>query len=137
MDVRNCANCGRIFNYLSGPPICQVCKEHMDLKFQEVKEYVREHPGATINEVSAENDVTPKQIKQWVREERLQFADDSPVVFQCESCGTNIKTGRYCDACKRNQANTFAKASHRPEIPKPAPKKTQTHDNKMRHFSGE
>ena len=43
MDVRNCKVCGRIFNYLSGPPVCQVCKENADMKFQEVKEYVRDN----------------------------------------------------------------------------------------------
>jgi len=135
MDVRNCRVCGRIFNYLSGPPVCQVCKENADMKFQEVKEYVRENRGATINEVAEANDVTPKQIKQWVKEERLQFADDSPVVFQCETCGASIKTGRYCDACKKNQGNVFAKAAARPEIPKPEPKKQEASSNKMRHFS--
>ena len=136
MDVRNCRQCGRIFNYLSGPPICQVCKEKGDQKFQQVKEYIRENPGSTINQVASENDVTPKQVKQWVREERLQFADDSPVVFQCETCGANIKTGRYCDNWKRSQANTFAKASAKPEIPKPEPKKNAKETDKMRHFSG-
>ena len=135
MDVRNCRQCGRIFNYLSGPPICQVCKEKGDAKFQQVKEYVRDHPGSTINQVAEENEVTPKQVKQWVREERLQFSDDSPVVFQCETCGANIKTGRYCDACKKKQANTFEQSIAKPEPVKVEPEPQKGSDkNKMRHF---
>lgn len=131
MEVRNCKNCGRIFNYVGGQPVCQVCKEHADMVFQQVKEYIRENQGATINEVAEVNDVSQKQIKQWVREERLQFADDSPVVFQCESCGASIKTGRYCDACKGKQADTFKKASFRP-TPVVETKKPSHDKDKMR-----
>ena len=100
------------------------------------KEVLRQRRSAqaAINRI-LDSKLTPKQIKQWVKEERLQFADDSPVVFQCETCGTSIKTGRYCDACKKNQGNIFAKAAARPEIPKPEPKKHESKENKMRHFS--
>lgn len=132
MEVRNCANCGRIFNYTGGKPICQVCREHADEAFQQVKEYVRENPGATINMVAEVNDVSPKQIKQWVKEERLQFADDSPVVFQCEKCGKNIKTGRFCNECKDKRMDAFSRSIARPKKEAPAPKKTTSPSDKMR-----
>ncbi len=100
MDVRNCRNCGRLFNYLSGPSICPVCKEGLEKKFAQVKEYVRNNPGVGIQVVAEDNDVSIKQIRQWVREERLEFAEGSAVGIECEVCGANIRTGRYCDACK-------------------------------------
>lgn len=52
MNVRNCRKCGRVFNYVVGPVICQQCKEELEKKFQEVKNYVRENPGANIMEAS-------------------------------------------------------------------------------------
>ena len=76
MNVRNCRKCGRIFNYVLGPIMCPKCREDQEAKFQEVKKYVQEHHGADIIEVSEECDVDPGQIRQWIREERLQFADD-------------------------------------------------------------
>ena len=88
MNVRNCKKCGRIFNYVLGPVICPRCKEGMEAKFQEVKSYIREHQGADIKEVSEECEVETNQIRQWIREERLQFSDDSPIRIPCESCGT-------------------------------------------------
>jgi methionyl-tRNA synthetase len=72
----------------------------LDEKFSEVKEYVYNHPGVGIQEVSEEMEVSIPQIKQWIREERLSFAEDSMIGLECESCGVTIKTGRFCKACK-------------------------------------
>ena len=41
MNARNCRKCGKLFNYVSGPPICMACREALEKKFQEVKEYIR------------------------------------------------------------------------------------------------
>ena len=99
MDVRSCKNCGRLFNYLQGPPICQACKQKLEDKFIEVRDYIREYDSATMQEIAEATDTTVKQIKQWVREERLTFSDKSPVGIECETCGTMIRTGRFCDKC--------------------------------------
>ena len=131
MDVRNCKTCGRLFNYLGGPNICEACRAEIENKFQNTKEYIRENPRASIQEIADANEVSTNQIRQWIREERLQFSDDSPVGIECEICGATIKTGKYCDACKNNTASALAKSIEKPqapEMPKPKPKK----ENKMR-----
>lgn len=110
MNVRNCRKCGRIFNYVVGLPICQSCKEAMEKKFQEVKEYIRENKDATIPMISEACQVETSQIHQWIREERLEFAEDSPLGVNCESCGAMIKSGRYCDKCKITMTAEFKNA---------------------------
>ncbi len=100
MEVKNCKGCGKIFNYISGPPLCASCTAALDLKFEKVKEYVYDNPGAGIQQVSEELDVPIPQIKQWIREERLAFAEDSMIGLECEGCGVTIKTGRFCKSCK-------------------------------------
>jgi flagellar operon protein (TIGR03826 family) len=107
MEVRNCKGCGKLFNYLSGPPLCASCLQALDLKFEGVKEYVYDHPGVGMQEVSEEMDVPIAQIKQWIREERLSFAEDSMIGLECEGCGITIKTGRFCKACKEKLAKGF------------------------------
>lgn len=102
MEVRTCRQCKRLFNYLTGPNICQSCKEKLEEKFQEVKLYVEEHPTENITQVAAANDVTAKQIQRWIREERLAFSDKSGVGLDCESCGVMIRSGRLCQKCKDN-----------------------------------
>lgn len=107
MNVRNCKNCGRIFNYVGGAVLCQPCKEKMEEKFHEVKEYIRANPGVGISEVSEACDVEPGQIRQWLREDRLELSEDSPIFMNCESCGAPIRSGKYCEKCKMQMTNGF------------------------------
>lgn len=135
MDVRNCRKCGKLFNYAMGPITCPQCREQMEEKFQEVKKYVFEHQGCGISEVSEACDVTPQQIKQWLREERLEFSSDSAVGLNCESCGAVIRCGRFCDKCKVNMAHNLQSAYKKEPAPAPAPKKLKDNDNpRMRYL---
>ena len=110
MDVRNCRGCGRLFNYLQGPHLCPACMQKLEEKFSQVKDYLEDNPHATIPEIAKDNEVSTRQIEQWVREERLYFSDDSPYGIGCERCGKIIKTGRFCDSCRNDMANTFQNA---------------------------
>lgn len=104
-----------MFNYITGPQVCQSCKEAAEKKFQEVKDYVRDHKTASIPDICKDCGVEPKQVQQWIREERLIFADDSPVKISCEICGKQISTGRYCAQCKRDTAAGISEAAKRPD----------------------
>lgn len=108
MEVRNCKGCGKLFNYLSGPPLCPNCSKALDAKFEDVKEYIYDHPRVDIKEVSEEFEISIAQIKQWIREERLSFSEDSMIGLDCESCGVSIRTGRFCKACKDKLAKGFS-----------------------------
>lgn len=108
MEVRNCKGCGKLFNYMSGIPLCPSCSSALDLKFEEVKEYVYDHPRVGMQEVSEEMEVSIQQIKQWIKDERLSFAEDSMIGIDCEGCGITIKTGRFCKTCKDKLSKGFS-----------------------------
>ena len=104
MNVRNCKKCGKLFNHIMGMPICPACKDALEKSFQEVKKYIRENRMADIMEVAEACEVEVSQIKQWIREDRLEFTEDSPVKLPCENCGQMIRSGKYCEKCKRDMA---------------------------------
>jgi flagellar operon protein (TIGR03826 family) len=131
MDVRNCRNCNKLFNYVSGPPLCPNCVKALDKKFSEVKDYIYDNPGAGVQEISEEFDVPIAQIKQWIREERLSFSEDSMVGLECERCGALIKTGRYCKSCKEDLAKGFTKLY---QEEKPPEKKRDPRENPKMRF---
>lgn len=116
MEVITCKKCKRLFNYLGGARICAACKDELEKKFHEVKEYIRETPHATLNQIAEDNDVTVSIIKQWIREERLEFTADSPVGLECEKCGKQIRTGRYCDECKKEVASDIESVIAKPKV---------------------
>jgi hypothetical protein len=133
MDVRNCKGCGKLFNYISGPPLCPSCVRALDVKFEEVKQYVYDHPRVDMQEVSEVFDVSIPQIKQWIREERLSFAEDSMIGIDCEMCGVSIKTGRFCKSCKDKLAKGFQNLYQKP-APAPKPKSADPKDSARMRF---
>lgn len=105
MEISNCKSCGRLFSYIGGQKICVDCKDEIEKKFSEVKRYIQDHNQATMAQIAEDMDVSISQIRQWVREERLYFTQDSPLGIDCEICGKTIKTGRFCNECKANMTN--------------------------------
>ena len=92
MDVRTCKGCRKIFNYVSGPLLCPACKQALEEKFQLIAE---------------DCEVDVQQIRQLLREERLELAAGSAPVLECESCGIPIRSGRFCDKCRTSMANNM------------------------------
>ena len=124
MEVKVCKNCRRLFKYIYGPELCPNCVgsiaatasetpntekrlvikqlvQEEEKKLEQVKEYILNHPRATVAQIAEENEVSANRLLDWVREERLEFSDDSEYAwFTCANCSTKIKSGIYCFRCR-------------------------------------
>ena len=101
METVVCKKCKKIFNRISSKQvICQKCTAELDDAYHKVKDYLWKNRKASINQVAEDCDVSVAQLKRWVKEEKLEFSQESGVSFQCESCGKEIRSGRYCQSCK-------------------------------------
>ena len=105
MEVMNCKGCRRLFNYLGGVPLCPNCLKERDDKYHQVKQYIYDNPRANIQKVAEDNDISVQQLWNWVREEKLQFAEGSLAGLTCEKCGKTIRSGRLCNQCKDQMVN--------------------------------
>ena len=110
MEIATCRTCGRLFNVITRSKICPACKAALEDRFHEVKQYLDEHPNTTIDVLSKECEISVKQIKEWIREERLSFREGSGCGITCEQCGTMILTGRFCAQCKQKIQNNLSGA---------------------------
>ena len=134
MDVRNCRRCGTIFNYVMGVPICPACRDAEEKKFQIVKKFVQDNVTAEIPEIVEKCEVSQNQIMLWIRQERLVFADSSPIGIDCEGCGAMIKTGSLCDKCKFSLAHKLSNSGNtRKEEPRSV-RKENAENPKMRYL---
>ena len=115
MDVKSCRYCRKLFNDVLGQSVCPSCRDKFEKKFQEVKEYIRSNKNVTIRDVVENCDVDEHMVRQWVREERLEFTKGVNVGIVCEICGTPISTGRYCEKCKASMVNDLKAASEKPQ----------------------
>ena len=100
MRVINCKECGKLFQYDGISKLCFQCRKADDEDFRKVKDYLYEFPRETISTVSEETEVSEDKILRYLREGKLEITGDSAgILLECESCGTGIRTGRYCDRC--------------------------------------
>ncbi|NLU31031.1 MAG: flagellar operon protein YvyF [Clostridiaceae bacterium] len=104
-EIRNCKRCRKIFTYITGPQLCEVCKKQEEEEYEKVRKFLREYPGATIQEVSQATEVSQQLIYKFLKEGRLEVATDSPIALLCENCGVRITSGRFCVNCSKRLAN--------------------------------
>ena len=109
----------------------QTIRMEREMTQMQVVEKMQGHPGCGIPEVTEECDVTANQIKQWLREERLEFSSSTNVGLTCENCGASIRSGRFCSKCRNNMANDLQGMYKKKTI---VEKKTDTKDNPRMHF---
>lgn len=113
-DVRNCKKCGRIFQYDGINKKCDRCRKGEEEDFARVKEYLYDHPKATISEVAQETEVEEDLILRYLRQGRLEIVGEGgSLVLDCERCGRSIKTGRFCDQCT-HEMTAELKAAFKP-----------------------
>lgn len=95
-----CRTCGAIMMKLSRD-ICQKCYQAEEEDFIKVRDFIRDHPGASMKEVARELKIAESLIEKFVasgRLERLGFI----VEHTCQTCRKQISTGIICDECKKN-----------------------------------
>ena len=98
-----------------------------------MKEFLRQNPDSSISQTATENEVSVKQIKQWIREERLVISNGMAEGIVCESCGKPIRTGRFCESCKKTMVQDLSSAF---EKPKPVERSlhTEKENDRMRYL---
>lgn len=129
MEVRNCRTCRRLFNYLGGQNICPECRDKLEKQFLQVRDFIRDNPTHTLQEVAEENDVHIQQIRDWIKEGRLELTKGSAISISCEKCGAPILRGRFCAKCSDKMANNLTNLI-RGEEEKKRTRALQLEDNK-------
>jgi predicted amidophosphoribosyltransferase len=114
-ELRNCRRCGKLFSYV-GVPICPDCREKEERQYEVLKEYLREHPMATVPEASRDTGVPAELITGFLR--RGLLAQVNPALkgeLVCRICGKPIPSGiAICAECheKLQPSAPIRKAGH-------------------------
>lgn len=112
MALKSCPNCKKIFNTtISSQKVCGDCVKIDEENFEKVRTFVKENPGADINETSRETGVSVTQITNYLKDGRLESSTQSLSVLTCEKCMKKIQSGRYCPECANALTSAFKAAS--------------------------
>jgi len=103
----NCSRCGRFFDSNGFVTLCPLCYKKDQSDFERIRQYLYEHPRATIFQVSTDLDMPVSQLKRYLREGRLEIVEKDNLFLKCEACGKSICSGVYCDECSRKYNNNI------------------------------
>lgn len=120
MEVRNCPRCGKIFVY-TGLKLCPSCQRAEEELFETVQTYLRNHPGANLEEVAEGTGIDKEIILDFIRSGRL-VALKVEGLLRCEICGRPIDQGRICKECAGELKKGLVKKKEKEE---PAPRTEQ------------
>ena len=96
-----CSECGGIMVFKGvGEYKCEDCGSLGYDDYGKARNYIEQHPGATVAEVAGATGVSQKSIREMLRESRLEVASNSSVFLRCEICGTSIRSGKFCPKCE-------------------------------------
>ncbi|MDD2432482.1 MAG: MerR family transcriptional regulator [Clostridia bacterium] len=109
MDLRNCPECGKIFNFLR-TNLCPECQKKDEQYFRTVRRYIAQHPGVSAIEVSKNTGVSEEKILRFLREGRLSIGTKKEVKYECELCRQPVFSGRYCALCQEKLTSGLKKA---------------------------
>jgi len=107
MSLRNCPKCGKLFVFTTRN-MCPDCVKEENDEFALVKEYIREHEKATIDEVSEATGISTSKILKFLKEGRLILNPSNVnITLTCERCDEPILTGKYCQRCTESLSKGF------------------------------
>lgn len=107
-NIRTCRRCRKLFNYIASP-YCPRCVDEIDREYRVVRDYIYDHPNEGIKEIADATDVDERVILELLRDGRLEL-DSGSAALQCERCGSNISSGRYCGYCQSMLSNELKRA---------------------------
>ena len=95
-----CEFCGRPLPKNYEGDLCPRCKDNQ--LFREVKHFIRSN-NVNEYEVAAHFDIPLKQVKEWIRDGRIEYRTDNAAsnvsALHCQRCGAPVTFGTLCPKC--------------------------------------
>lgn len=98
-ELVNCKICGKLFQSNTLARVCQNCAEQDEKNYKILRDYLVEHPKASIYEVATNLDISINKIKFYLKEGRIEIVEKDNQFLLCEMCKRPIHSGRCCDEC--------------------------------------
>lgn len=107
-NYKYCPICRRPLSLTYEKELCPDCEREQ--LFRDVKEYIRAN-DVTEYDVALEFNIPHHQVKQWIREGRIEYKDNHlntsiHTPKKCVQCGAPVPFDNIlCSKCKRQQKN--------------------------------
>lgn len=100
-ELKSCKICGKVLQSSENTSVCPDCVSQYENEYEIIREYLYQHPHASIYEVATNLDITINKIKSFLRDGRLEIVEKDNQFLTCQTCSKPIHSGWYCEDCLR------------------------------------
>lgn len=115
--AKMCPKCGTVMKYMYGEVFsCPACGQKELSDFGKVREFLDINGPQPAIVISDNTGVDVSIINQFLKEGRVEIPDGSDVYIQCQSCGADIRYGRFCPDCILKMTKNLGSVMWMPEV---------------------
>ncbi len=112
MKLVRCKKCKKMYEHISiNNKYCPDCTKREHDRYINVRTYVKNNPGITVQRVSEDLGIDTSIIVRYLKEEKLEISGEVSGFLKCSVCGEEIRTGTHCQSCKRTAGSTATSQS--------------------------
>lgn len=104
---------------------CPECGYEEVDDFGKVRMFLEKNGKSSAPVIAEGTGIPVSKIERFLREGRIEIPDDSDIFIRCESCGTEIKYGRFCPKCALEMCKKLNMAISQGEIGELPKKRTE------------
>lgn len=112
-----CPKCNTRMKYNFGETFeCENCGYKELTEFGKVREFLEKMGPQPATVISQETGVQVYIIEAFLRQGRVEIPEGSSIYIKCQSCGEDIRYGRFCPECALKMTNSIGQAMLMPEV---------------------
>lgn len=112
-----CPDCDVHMKYAYGEMFeCPICHRTEPTDFGKIREFLEKAGPQPAIVISNETGVPVNVIDNYLRQGRVEIPDGSPIYIKCQSCGADIRYGKYCPECMAKMSKELGKGALMSEV---------------------
>jgi predicted RNA-binding Zn-ribbon protein involved in translation (DUF1610 family) len=114
---KRCPSCDVEMRYVYGETFeCPVCGRKELSDFGKVREFLDRNGPQPASVIADGTGVSLLVINNYLKQGRVEIPDGSDVYIKCQSCGTDIRYGRFCPECMMKITSNIGRAMCNPDM---------------------
>ncbi len=81
--------------------VCPICQKSKKESQQKIRNYIKNNPKISIIELTKNLNISEEIVVECLKAGIIETTKKSPTLLSCLKCGEPIRSGEYCEKCKR------------------------------------
>jgi len=111
--VERCELCRSRLQYVGGGRYrCTFCRTEVMDDFGKIKQYLEDNGPTPQAIISKSTGIGMDKIESYLKQGMVEISNGGSCYLKCEKCGCEIRYGKYCPECAKDDIKSGVKTSY-------------------------